>query len=145
MAIGISPEHDELGQAVRRWVGSHCPSPVRRAAIDDDHAGQLPSWWPALAATGWLGLHLGADVGGDGHGISELVVLLDELGHALAGGPVLSTLIASTLIDRWGSAALRSAILPDLADGATTSAVGLEAGGLGAPQRPSRHRRGRPR
>ena len=53
---------------------------------------------------------------------------------------MLSTLIASTLIDRCGSAALRSAILPDLADGATTSAVGLEAGGLVATRCPSGYR-----
>ena len=39
---------------------------------------------------GWLGIHLPEEHGGAGAGLSELIVVLDELGRQVAPGPFLS-------------------------------------------------------
>ena len=86
---------------------------------------ELPKFWDELADLGWLGLHLPEDVGGSGYGLPELVVVLEELGRAVAPGPFLPTVMASTVIAMAGSDAQRAALLPGLADGSRIAALGL--------------------
>ena len=57
MAIGITEEHEELRQAVRRFVDTNIPSAAVRAAVDAD-AETRPSFWAALCEPHWLGLHV---------------------------------------------------------------------------------------
>ncbi len=63
--------------------------------------------------------------GGTGYGLSELVVVMEELGRALAAGPFLPTVTASAVLVRTGSAAQRTRHLPSLADGSRVAALGL--------------------
>src|SRR5262249_56877486 len=90
MPIGISEEHEALRQAARGWVERHCPPEVPRSFLD---AGteSLPAFWGELAAQGWGGLHVDEALGGEGYGLPELVVVLEELGRAGAPGPFLPT------------------------------------------------------
>ncbi len=85
-----------------------------------------------MAAQGWLGLHVPEADGGQGFGLAELAVVLEELGYALLPGPVLSTVLAAALLARHGTAAQRTRYLPGLADGSTPAAVALGAGALGS-------------
>ena len=48
----------------------------------------LPAFWAELADLGWLGLHMPEEHGGSGYGLEELVVVVEELGRAVAPGPV---------------------------------------------------------
>ena len=48
---------------------------------------------------GWLGLHLPEEHGGSGYGLEELVVVVEELGRAVAPGPFVPTVIASATLD----------------------------------------------
>ena len=48
---------------------------------------------------GWLGLHLPEEHGGSGFGLEELVVVIEELGRAVAPGPFVPTVIASATLD----------------------------------------------
>ena len=91
MPIGITDEHHALHDAVRGWVERHCP-PARAAGRCSSRAPRrCPPFWADLAAQGWLGLHLDEAYGGEGYGIPELVVVLEELGRAVAPGPFLAT------------------------------------------------------
>src|SRR4029079_2826300 len=65
-------------------------------------------------------------VGGSGYGLPELVVVLQELGRALAPGPFLPTVLASTVIATAGPPAQRAALLQALADGSRPAALGLD-------------------
>ena len=51
-----------------------------------------------MAALGWLGLHVPEEHGGSGYGLPELVVVVEELGRALAPGPFVPTVIASAVL-----------------------------------------------
>ena len=51
--------------------------------------------------------------------------MLDELGRQVAPGPFLPTVLASAVIEQCGSAEQKRRLLPGLADGTTTAALGL--------------------
>ena len=143
MALGLSEEHLELAAAIRGWAQRHCPAEVIRAIADDDSGGPGPageSIAAALAEQGVLSLHVPEEHGGQGYGLPELAVALEELGRALVPGAFLPTVLASAVL---ADAVLASTALADaapaagggiakllagLADGSATGAVSLAAG-----------------
>ncbi|MCU1400673.1 MAG: acyl-CoA dehydrogenase protein, partial [Acidimicrobiales bacterium] len=80
-----------------------------------------------LAGLGWLGLHIAEADGGSGYGLEELVVVVEELGRAVAPGPFVPTVIASAIIAAAADDATRSQLLPGLADGSVRGAVALDS------------------
>ncbi len=124
MAIAISDAHRELGSVARSFLENNKARAAARALLDAPDEG-LPTFWDDLAQLGWLGLHVPEKFGGSGYGLSELAVVLEELGRSVAPGPFLSTVIASALIDRAGDDAQRRRFLPSLVDGSQPAAVGL--------------------
>src|SRR4029453_14444900 len=97
MAIGITEEHEELRQAVRRFVDTRIDPAVPRAVLDADHDSR-PAFWDALREPGWLGLHVPEKVGGAGDGLVEQAVVVEELGRACAPGPYVTSAIAAALL-----------------------------------------------
>lgn len=74
--------------------------------------------WTELAKAGLLGVGLPEDVGGFGGGITELAVLLEEIGRSCAPVPALCTLLMGAApIDRFGSREQRARILPGVVTG----------------------------
>jgi len=83
--------------------------------------------WSEAAKLGYLGVNLPEEYGGGGGGISELSIVLEELGAA--GCPLLmmvvSPAICGTVIARFGTDAQKQQWLPGLADGTRTMAFGI--------------------
>ncbi|MES5821745.1 acyl-CoA dehydrogenase family protein [Streptomyces sp. RG80] len=83
--------------------------------------------WSEAAKLGYLGVNLPEAYGGGGGGISELSIVLEELGAA--GCPLLmmvvSPAICGTVIARFGMDAQKQEWLPGLADGTRTMAFGI--------------------
>ena len=145
MPIAVTEEHEDLRRTAQRWLETHCPPTVPRAAAEapttpdsPPPSDELPALWERLAAQGWLGLHVPEHAGGQGFTLAEVAVVLEELGHALFPGPLLSTLLVSAALVRrtsavagsTGAAAATAAarrLLPGLADGSVTAAVALGA------------------
>lgn len=74
--------------------------------------------WKELARSGLLALAVPAELGGEGHGIGEVVTLLTEIGRRALPVPALGTLAGGVLpIARWGTPALRRELLPAAAAG----------------------------
>ncbi|MFF4237250.1 acyl-CoA dehydrogenase [Actinomadura geliboluensis] len=111
MAIGLTEEHEALAASVRGFAERS----IAPAAAREADAG----FWPALAAQGLPGLHLPEAVGGQGFGILEQAVALEELGRVLAPGPYTPTVLASAILHAAG------ADVSGLADGSRTAAVAL--------------------
>ncbi|REF01181.1 acyl-CoA dehydrogenase [Thermomonospora umbrina] len=128
MAIGLTEEHEALAESVRGFVERNISANVVRTALEADEETR-PGFWPALADQGLLGLHLPEEHGGQGYGLLELTVVLEELGRAAAPGPFLPTVLAAAAIDASANAKARAALLPALADGSRTAALST-AGGL---------------
>lgn len=83
--------------------------------------------WSETAKLGYLGVNLPEEYGGGGGGISELSIVLEELGAA--GCPLLmmivSPAICGTVIARFGTDTQKQEWLPGLADGTRLMAFGI--------------------
>jgi len=130
MPIGIADEHEDLRRSLRRWVESRCPSEVTRAALDGER-DELPPFWSELAQQGWLGIHVAEELGGQGAGLVELAVVLEELGRAAAPGPWASTALAASVVAAVGDGGQAKSLLPRLADGTLPAAVVLPVAAAG--------------
>ncbi|MBL7486642.1 acyl-CoA dehydrogenase [Frankia sp. AgW1.1] len=124
MAIAISEEHRELARTTRAFLTSHEARAAGRALLEADDE-PLPAFWKPFADLGLLGVHLPEEHGGGGAGLNELVVVVEELGRAVAPGPFVPTVAASAVLAAAGSPAQLARLLPGLAAGDTTPAVGL--------------------
>jgi alkylation response protein AidB-like acyl-CoA dehydrogenase len=115
MATIETDEHKALREAV--------------AALGRRHGrgGDTGQLWADAGKLGYLGVNLPQEYGGGGGGISELSVVLEELGAA--GCPLLmlvvSPAICGTVISRFGTAEQRQHWLPALADGTRLMAFGI--------------------
>ena len=130
MSIAISEEHQELARVVRTFLASHDARAESRAMLDED-SERMPSFWKEMAELGWMGLHIEESCGGQGFGLAELAIVIEELGHAMAPGPYLPTTLAAAVLSETLSEtfsetheAVRSDFLPRLADGSSVGAVG---------------------
>jgi hypothetical protein len=85
VSLAIGDDHEFLAAAVTGFASRRCGPEVARAAADSPD-GALPPFWAELDELGWLTL----DRDG-GLGFSELVVVLEGLGRAVAPGPILAT------------------------------------------------------
>jgi alkylation response protein AidB-like acyl-CoA dehydrogenase len=119
-----SAEHHSLRRAVRE-LGL-------RYGIDyflaRAHAHEPPDeLWAEAAKLGYLGVNLPSEFGGGGGGITELSIVLEELGAA--GCPLLmlvvSPAICGTIIARFGTEDQRARYLPGLADGTRRMAFAI--------------------
>ena len=86
--------------------------------------------WRELAELGWPGIVVPEEDGGQGLGLVELCVLLEELGYAVTATPLLSTALAALAISEAGSPDQRAAWLPRLAAGEITGAFGVAVDGV---------------
>ncbi|MAT95491.1 MAG: hypothetical protein CME59_23225 [Halioglobus sp.] len=124
MDFGFSEEQDLLRAQVRKFLEDQCPlEQVRQIAAGDE--GYCPRLWGQLAELGWLGLTLPEEFGGLGLSWVDLVVILEETGRSLFPSPLLSTLLAATVIDQHGTAEQRQRWLPALIDGSSIATVAL--------------------
>ena len=89
--------------------------------------GNVAELWAELGEAGLLGVHLPEEFGGGGAGLSELVVVLEEL--AAHGMPlllaVISPAICGSILAAHASPAMKASWLPGLADGTRRMAFAL--------------------
>src|SRR4051795_3025130 len=121
MNFDFSDDQHEIKRTARELLASRSTwERVRTAAeagsYDDDLFGEV-------AELGLLGIAVGEDNGGQGLGMVELAVLLEELGYACAGTPFTGRVLAALLIEHAGSDEQRSRWLPGLASGETRGAL----------------------
>src|SRR5260370_11236819 len=86
MSIAISDDHQALAQTVSDFARRHDARGAARALLEAE-TEQLPAFWADLSELGWLGLHIPEEHGGSGFGLPELVIVIEELGRAVAPGP----------------------------------------------------------
>jgi alkylation response protein AidB-like acyl-CoA dehydrogenase len=98
------------------------PERVRELVEAGEHDGEA---WKEMAELGWAGIFIDEDHGGQGLGIVELVILMEELGYALAPVPFLSNAAAGLALQHAGSDEQRERWLPGIASGEARGTVGL--------------------
>lgn len=124
MGIAITDDHRELAEVARGFLTSQKARWAARSLLDATDEPR-PGFWQHLVELGWLGLHVDEEYGGSGFGLPELVVVIEELGRAVAPGPFVPTVIASAVIAKDGTAEQKSRLLRGLIDGTVTAGIGL--------------------
>lgn len=127
MGIAITEDHRDLADVVHTFLEARGARPAARNLLDAEDEAR-PSFWAELAGLGWLGLHIPEEYGGAGVGLPELVVVVEELGRAVAPGPFVPTVIGSAAIAAAGNQDQRARWLPTLVDGTVTAGIGLLTG-----------------
>ena len=81
--------------------------------------------WRELCELGWPGIFIGEEHGGQGLGTVELIILMEELGYALAPLPFISNAAAGLVLDAAGTDEQKARWLPGIASGEARGTVGL--------------------
>jgi 3-oxochol-4-en-24-oyl-CoA dehydrogenase len=126
MGIALTDDHRELAEVARAFLTSQKARSAARSLLDAPEEAR-PPFWQGVVELGWLGLHVDEEHGGSGYGLPELVVVVEELGRAVAPGPFVPTVIASSVIAKEGTAEQKTRLLPGLIDGTVTAAIGLDS------------------
>jgi alkylation response protein AidB-like acyl-CoA dehydrogenase len=130
-ALSFSEEQGMLLDVARQFCRDKSPIERVRAQLETD-TGYEPALWDEMAALGWTGIALPEAVGGSGMGIATLVPVIEAMGRAMLGTPLISSALAAQLVLRAGSEEQRERLLPDLAAGAPATAALLDNGDWGA-------------
>jgi 3-oxochol-4-en-24-oyl-CoA dehydrogenase len=126
MGIALTDDHRELADVARAFLTSQKARWEARSLLDAPDEAR-PPFWHDLVELGWLGLHVDEEHGGSGYGLPELVVVIEELGRAVAPGPFVPTVIASAVIAKEGTADQKARLLAGLVDGTVTAGIGLDS------------------
>jgi len=122
--LPTTPELTDLRLAVRQIVDKYGQGYFLECARVHKEPTEL---YEELGSAGFLGMHLPAEYGGGGAGLTETCVALEEI--AAGGCPLLMVVIApaicGSIIAAHGSPAIKQEWLPGLADGTRTMAFAI--------------------
>jgi len=124
MSIALTDDHKALADTASEFLAKRDAPGAARSLLEAADEPQ-PEIWDEVAGLGWLGLHVPEDHGGSGFGLPELVVVVEQLGRAIAPGPFVPTVIASAVIAAAAPDEVQKRFLPGLAAGSVVGAVAL--------------------
>ena len=90
MDLALTPEQEILKAAVRRFVQQEYPKEVL-LEIAGSGMPVISEPWRKLAHTGWLGIAVPREYGGEGGSLTDAGVLFEELGRGPVPGPHISS------------------------------------------------------
>lgn len=122
MDFDLSKPQKLLKESARDFLARECKPERVRALMESDTAFD-PALWQAMADQGWMGLVIPEAYGGLGLGVVELAAVAEEMGRACLPGPFLSTLYASALLARAGTAEQKARYLEPIAAGECKATV----------------------
>jgi alkylation response protein AidB-like acyl-CoA dehydrogenase len=128
MPLAITEDHRALAEVAGAIVAGRAGSAgARRILLDRDKSDRWWSTdglWKEMVSTGWLGLHIDERFDGQGYGLPELTIVLEQLGRAAVGGPFLPTVAVSAVIAEAGTDGQRERWLPRLVSGDVVAGIG---------------------
>jgi alkylation response protein AidB-like acyl-CoA dehydrogenase len=117
MNFGFNEEQELLRNTARKFFENECGSDTVRRLMETPE-GISAELWKKLAEQGWLGLIYPETYDGMGLGLVDLVVLMEEMGRAVAPGPYFSTvLLGGLVILEAGGEGQKKEWLPKIAGG----------------------------
>ncbi len=126
--MGLSVDEREELRTTARSVLSHSCSSERVRWVSENGNGFDEELWTQIVGLGWTAIHVEERYGGAGCGYRDLVVVLHEIGRALAPTPFLaSAVLATGALVEGDDEALCSSRLAALASGASIGSVALAA------------------
>ncbi len=113
--VDTADHHRPLRESVRKLVAPFGREYFQGLTKNNVKPTEL---WAALGEAGFLGVHIAEEYGGGGGGLADYNVVIEET--SAQGCPLLSLVIGSIcapIVEKHGSAEMKQAWLPGLADG----------------------------
>ena len=96
MDLSLTPEQEMLKTAVRSFVHQEYPKEtLLQIASPTEISPEEP--WEQLTKTGWLGILIPTEYGGEGGSFTDAGVLFEELGRGPVPGPHISSAVVAAL------------------------------------------------
>jgi len=130
-ALGFSEEQAMLLDVAREFCRDKSPIAAVRAQLETA-SGYDSALWDDMVALGWTGIALPESCGGSGMGVATVVPVVEAMGRALLGTPLVSTTLAAQLLLRAAVGARLEGVLSDIAAGAPATVALLENADWGA-------------
>ncbi|CAA0118547.1 Acyl-CoA dehydrogenase FadE34 [Mycolicibacterium vanbaalenii] len=132
MTIGLTPEQQQLAEAIIQFAARHAPIEKTRSTFDSLAAGDLPQWWDELVVNGFHAVHLPEEAGGQGGTLMDTACMVEAAATALLPGPVVPTVTAGAIALSAERTPDVQALLARMAQGASAAVVLPDARGLRA-------------
>ena len=129
--LGFSEEQAMLLDVAREFCRDKSPIGEVRAQLETD-TGFDPAIWQQMVELGWTGIAVPEAFGGSGLGVAALVPVVEAMGRAMLGTPLISTSLAAQLLLRAGNEAQKERLLPDMVGGSAATVAFLDGGDWGA-------------
>lgn len=132
MKFSFSDEQQEFRVFLRRFLEDKSPTTEVRRLMETDEGYDEAVWKQLSTDLGLPAVHVPEEYGGQGFGIGELAIVLEEMGRALLCAPYFSSaVLATTAILNAASEEQKRTLLPPLAAGENRAALAFtEENGL---------------
>lgn len=117
--------HDLIRSSVRELAADY-GADYWREHVDEKRFPE--SYWQDLADNGWLGVAIDEEYGGEGMGMREMTIVIEELSRAGGQGGIifiLTPVFGGISIQRHGTEAQKREYLPSIVDGDCRFCMGL--------------------
>lgn len=131
--LRFSEEQAMLMDVAREFCRDKSPIGEVRAQLETE-TGYDQSLWDEMVSLGWAGISLPESCGGSGLGVATLVPVVEAMGRAMLGTPLISSALAGQLLLRSGNSEQSGRLLPDIVAGTPATAALLENGDWGDEQ-----------
>ncbi len=124
MKFSFTDEQAEFRTMVRRFLEDRSPTTTVRRLMATNEGNDAEIWRQMSQELGLTAIHIPEAYGGQGFGISELAIAVEEMGRVLLCAPFFaSTVLAATAILKAGTEDQKRAFLPAIAGGKTIAAL----------------------
>jgi alkylation response protein AidB-like acyl-CoA dehydrogenase len=128
MNFDFTDDQQSIKSTARDFLAARLkPEKLRQLAEAGEYDDAL---WKEISELGWPGIFIGEEHGGQGLGVVELAILMEELGYALAPSPFFSSAAAGLMIQHAGSDEQRDRWLPGIASGELRGTVAYVENGI---------------
>ncbi|MCB1674748.1 MAG: acyl-CoA/acyl-ACP dehydrogenase [Halioglobus sp.] len=124
-ALSFSEEQAMLLDVAREFCRKRSPMATVRAQLETD-TGFDRAIWNEMVELGWAGIALPESCGGSGMGVATVVPVVEAMGRAMLGTPLISTTLAAQLLLRAGGESRLHDSLSELAAGTIATVALLE-------------------
>jgi alkylation response protein AidB-like acyl-CoA dehydrogenase len=124
MQFSFTSEQQEYRSVLRRYFEDSSPTSEVRRLMETEQGWDRERWRDLNTQLGLCGVHVPEPFGGQGFGMVELGIVLEEMGRALVCAPYFaSAVLATTAIMHAATSAQKDALLPPLVLGETVATL----------------------
>jgi acyl-CoA dehydrogenase len=129
-SLRFSEEQAMLLDVARDFCRDRSPIATVREQLESE-TGFDPALWQEMADLGWPGIALPEACGGAGLGIAGVVPVVESMGRAMRGPPLISSTLAGQLLLRAAGTGSQENVLAEIAAGVPATVALLENGDWG--------------